>query len=370
MGKRIKKMVYWLVGLVVALVVAAFAYLQHPKFGHLPEGKRLAQIEQSPNYRDGEFHNLIDTPMFTEDKSFMQVLFENLRSSGERLRPLDNIPALKTDLKALDPSEDTIVWLGHSSFYAQLAGRRILIDPVFSEGAAPIGVFNQAYAGTSDYSAEDMPPIDVLLITHDHWDHLDYPSIDSLKPKVAQVIAPLGIGAYFEQWGYNDEFVHEGDWFQSFELGEGMRVHLIPARHYSGRMLTRRKTLWTGFVLETPEQRWLFSGDSGYGPHFAEIGERFGGFDFATLDSGQYDPRWAYIHMNPEEAVQAAQDLRANAVLPSHVGRFTLAKHAWDEPFKRFVAASEGQDFRLLTPMIGEPIRPADGGQKFERWWE
>ncbi|WP_454016864.1 MBL fold metallo-hydrolase [Azospirillum sp. Marseille-Q6669] len=143
-----------------------------------------------------------------------------------------------------------------------------------------------------------------------------------------------------------------------------------PARHYSRRLLTRNKTLWTGYALDTPARRILFSGDSGYGPHFAEIGRRFGSFDLAVLDGGQYDRRWAHIHIFPEEAAQAAEDLHAVALLPGRVGRFTIAKHAWDEPFKRITAASEARPYRLLTPLIGEPVFPGDKDQHFSSWWE
>ena len=149
----------------------------------------------------------------------------------------------------------------------------------------------------------------------------------------------------------------------------GLRVHVLPARHYSGRMLTRNKTLWVAFALESTQRRLFFSGDSGYGPHFREIGERFGGFDLVALDMGQYDQRWAYIHMTPEEAARAADDLRTRTLLPAHVGRFSIARHAWDEPFERIATASEGKSYRLSTPRIGEPLDLRDEGQQFSRWW-
>ncbi|MBD3642061.1 MAG: MBL fold metallo-hydrolase [Marinobacter sp.] len=371
MGKRSRMVSYWVVGFVVILVVSAVAYLQHPKFGRLPEGERLAEIERSPNYSGDGFQNLVDTPMFAGDKTFFQVLFENLNSSGERLEPVSGIPSVQTDLNALDPREDVVVWLGHSSFYVQLNGQRILIDPVFSTGAAPLPFLNQAYAGTHDYAADDIPAVDALLITHDHWDHLDYPSVQRLKPKVRQVLAPLGVGSYFQGWGYDASIIREGDWFDRFDLVGNVRVHLIPARHYSGRLLTRGKTLWAGFVLETPDRRILFSGDSGYGPHFTEIGKRFGGFDFVALDSGQYDPRWPYIHMTPEEAVAAAEELNARSMMPAHVAKFTLARHSWDEPFERITVASEAKGFDLLTPMIGEPVQlDGEGFERFGSWWQ
>jgi L-ascorbate metabolism protein UlaG (beta-lactamase superfamily) len=145
---------------------------------------------------------------------------------------------------------------------------------------------------------------------------------------------------------------------------------VLPARHYSGRLLTRNKSLWAGYAITTAGRRIFVSGDSGYGPHFAEIGHRFGGFDLVVLDTGQYDEQWPYIHMTPEEAAHAAQDLQADALLPGHVGKFSLARHSWDAPFRRIAAASEGRSYRLLTPMIGSPILLDDRQQRFSRWWE
>jgi L-ascorbate metabolism protein UlaG (beta-lactamase superfamily) len=359
-----------LVVFVASLSVGACVYIQHPKFGKLPEGDRLEIIKKSPNYADGEFRNLLATPMFADDSTFLSVLVSNLLSRPERLQPNGPLPSVKTDLKTLDGDRDTVVWLGHSSYFVQLGGNRILVDPVFSAVAAPVSFSTRAFEGTGVYTAEDMPEIDHLLITHDHWDHLDYPSVTALEPKVRKVIAGLGVGAYFEHWGYAKEKIREADWFTVLELERGFTIHVLPARHYSRRLLTKNKTLWTGFALETAGRRIFFSGDSGYGPHFPEIGGNFDGFDLVVLDMGQYDERWPYLHMTPEEAAQAAEALRAKALLPAHVGRFSIARHSWDEPFKRIAAASEGKQYRLLTPRIGEPVYLEDGNQRFSRWWE
>ena len=217
---------------------------------------------------------------------------------------------------------------------------------------------------------EDMPSIDVLLVTHDHWDHLDYPSARALLPKVEQVVVGLGVGAFFDRWGYPADRIHEADWNDVLELVPGLRIHVLPARHYSGRMLTRNKTLWVAFALEAPQRRLFFSGDSGYGPHFREIGERFGGFDLVALDMGQYDKRWAHIHMFPEQAAQAVDDLRAKAVLPAHIGRFSIAAHDWDEPFKQLEKASRGKPYRLHMPRIDEAVPLAGQAQPLDAWWE
>lgn len=370
MKKKLIKMMWALPAVLGLLSVGACAYIQHPKFGQLPEGDRLDVIQQSHNYAEGEFRYPIATPTLTGDSGLFKVLLSNLFTKTVRPKPSVALPSIKTDLKVLDPAKDTVVWMGHSSYFVQLSGKRILIDPVFSVSAAPVSFANKAFEGTSIYTADDMPAIDYLLITHDHWDHLDYPSVTALKPKVRHVVTGLGVGGYFEQWGYAKEKIHEADWNATVKLDEGFNIHVLPARHYSGRLLTRNKTLWSAFALETSTRRIFFSGDTGYGPHFPEIGRKFKGFDLAVLDTGQYDARWAYIHMNPEEAVRAANDLQAKQLLPAHVGRFTLAKHPWDEPFQRITTAGEVAQLRVATPRIGEALNLDDKNQRFSRWWE
>jgi L-ascorbate metabolism protein UlaG (beta-lactamase superfamily) len=312
--RLLRVMLIGLLALVAVLALGACAYLQHPKFGTYPEGERLEVIQRSPHFSDGVFRNLVATPILADDKGTLSVLVGNLLHRVENLRPDVPIPVVKTDLKALDAAQDTVVWLGHSSYFVLFAGKRILIDPVFSLYAAPVSFSTQAFDGTSIYTAEDMPEIDVLLITHDHWDHLDHATLTALEPKIGRAFTPLGVGAHFEYWGYTREKIHEADWFGKMELNDGLVIHVVPARHYSGRLLTRNKTLWAGFVLESKQRRILFGGDSGYGPHFKELARRFGGFDLVALDMGQYDARWPYIHMTPEEAARAAEELRTNAL--------------------------------------------------------
>ncbi len=370
MKKRLYIALFSLLALAALVAIGGCVVLNQPRFGKLPNGAQRKRFEQSPNYRDGQFRYTIPTPLFSGDEGMLSVILGGRSDRSERLVPESPIPVLRTDLKALKPSEDTVVWFGHSSWFIQLGGKRILIDPVFSEYAAPFPSMNKAFEGTSIYSAEDMPEIDALLISHDHWDHLDYATAMALKPKAKRVICPLGLGASFARWGFADDVVSEGDWHDRITLGDDVTVHLLPARHYSGRGLQKNRTLWAGFALETQHRRIFFSGDSGYGPHFAELGKAFGGFDLALLDCGQYDRRWAYIHMTPEEAVQAAEDLGAQAVMPAHVGRFTIANHAWDEPFKRLKEASQGRPYRLLAPRIGEPATLNDTPLHFPDWWE
>ncbi len=359
-----------LVLLFAGISVGAGVYVQHPKFGLPPEGDRLAIVEKSPNYANGEFRNPIATPMFADGHSFASVVASSLLSRPERLKPSAPLPSVKTDLKTLNAGQDTVIWLGHASFFVQLGGKRILIDPVFSPAAAPVPYSTRAFDGTNRYRADDMPEIDYLLITHDHWDHLDYATVTALAPKVKKVVTGLGVGANIEHWGYAKEKIHEADWFARLEQDDGFSIQLVPARHYSGRLLTKNKTLWTGFVLEHAGRRLLFSGDTGYGPHIAEIGRKFSGFHLVALDMGQYDERWPYLHMTPEEAAQAAVELQGKVLLPAHVGRFSIARHPWDEPFQRIAAASEDKPYRLLTPRIGEPITIDNQEQRFDPWWK
>ena len=362
-----------LIGLLIVLACLAaggFLYLQQAKFGRLPQGGELAELARSPNYQDGEFRNLEPIPEIVRENGFFGAWMKFLFSSDERRVPSTPLPAVKTDLKSLDLDSDTVIWLGHSSYYMHLNGKRILVDPVFSDHAAPISLVNRAFPGSSLYTAEDMPDIDYLLITHDHWDHLDYPSVTALRSRVGKVFCPLGVDVTLEYWGYAPEQIQAGDWYTAWEAGESLTVHILPARHFSGRLLTRNKTLWAAFALETPERRIFLSGDSGYGAHFEDIGRRFDGFDLVILDNGQYNEDWRYVHMMPEDAAQAAEDLRAQALLPAHVGRFSIAYHSWDDPFIRLANASLGRSYRLLTPIIGEPVNLAGQPREFSRWWE
>lgn len=276
----------------VCLGAGACAVFNQAKFGKPPEGERLARVSASPHYRDGEFHNTVATPTLVEGQSTFTILVNDLFTGKVRPRPAQPLPTERPDLASLALDNDLVIWLGHSGYYMQLAGNRILVDPVFSDHGAPFSFLNKTFSGTDLYSAADMPEIDYLIISHDHWDHLDHATVADLLPKVKVAVMPLGVGAHFAHWGYPAEKLVEADWNTALRFENDLTVHVTPARHYSGRLFAKNKTLWAGFVLETPERRIFFSGDSGYGPHFADIAGRFDGFDLAALDGGQYDPRW------------------------------------------------------------------------------
>lgn len=354
----------------VAILLTACATLNRPQFGNLPEQARLERIKQSPHYVHDEFAYPIATPMLRDGESTLKIFWDNFWAEEKQTVPTQALPTVKTNLLALNPHQDVVIWLGHSAYYIQLAGKRILIDPVLSDHAAPFSFLVKAFKGTTLYKPEDIPEIDYLLISHDHYDHLDYATVTQLKDKVKNVVVPLGIGSHFEYWGYPLSKIHENDWFNTLRTDTGLNIHTLPARHYSGRTFSRNKTLWASYALETPTHKIYFGGDSGYGPHFKEIGTKLGNFDMVMLDSGQYDPRWPLIHMMPEEAIQAAIDLNAKAILPMHIGRFALSSHAWNEPFKRIANASKNAPLTLLTPKIGQPAWLDDQVNKFSHWWE
>src|SRR5690606_7477047 len=236
-----------LFSIVLVLVIAIVAYVQQPKFGIAPSGDRLELLQQSPNYKDGKFQNLSFTPSLSEGYSMVGVFYDFFFTKFPRTKPTDRIPSVKTDLKQIPLTENVLVWFGHSSYYIQLNGKRFLIDPVFSGNASPIPNSNKSFKGSEVYSAEDMPDIDFLLISHDHYDHLDYETILKLKPKVKQVICGLGVGSHLEHWEFEDSKVTEKDWNQEIELTGGITLHTTPARHFSGRSFTRNNTLWLSY---------------------------------------------------------------------------------------------------------------------------
>jgi len=365
----IKKILLALLLCSALVFIGIVIFLQHPMFGRTPNETSLERIHSSPNYVNGQFQNLIDTPMNSEEGRSAS-LWEYFFTKKERLVPTDPIPTIKTNLMALDRTKDIVVWLGHSSYFIQLGGKRIMIDPVLSSYASPVPFLNKSFGGTNIYTPEDIPEIDYLLISHDHWDHLDYPTITALKPKIKNIITGLGVGAYFEQWGFENKQIHEADWFSTIELEKDFVIHVLPARHFSGRLLTRNKTLWTGFAIETTGRCIFYSGDSGYGPHFKKIGDMFNGFDLVIMENGQYDKSWPYIHMMPEEVGKAAENLKGKALLAGHLGKFAIANHPWDEPLKRITKASQNKSYTLLTPVIGDQIEIGNREQGFTNWWE
>ncbi len=362
-------MIIILISLVLS-ALAGFAFLQHPKFGKNPTGKRLERIIKSPNYQNNAFQNLHPTPMLAEDASYFKVMKEFLFGEKKHKTPSQKLPGIKINLHQLDANQNILVWFGHSSYYMQLDGKKFLVDPVFSGAASPFSFMVNAFNGTDLYTVEDFPSIDYLIITHDHWDHLDYETILKLKSKTSKVICALGVGEHLAYWGYDETLITELDWNESASLEMGFAITALPARHFSGRSLVRNKSIWNSFALQTPTQKIYLGGDSGYDTHFAEIGKTHGPFDLAILENGQYDQSWRYIHMLPDQVLVAAKELKAKRLFPVHNSKFALANHNWNEPLIAISALNNHSQIPLVTPIIGEPVYLEDTTQTFSKWWE
>lgn len=353
--------------IIIIIISGILIFMTRPQFGKLPTGEELERVKHSLNFREGKFQNMHHTPDLAEGVSYYTVMRKFFFGKSKRSKPASILPFIKEDLQKLPADKNVLVWFGHSSYFLQIDGRKILVDPVFSGSVSPIRFMAKSFKGTDIYSAADMPDIDYLFITHDHWDHLDYDTMLKLKPKVKTVITGLGVPAHLRRWGFDKKIIIEKDWNEEV-LETGFMVNTVTGRHFSGRGFKRNQSIWLSFVLITPTMKIFIGGDSGYDTHFKEIGERFGVFDLAILECGQYNEYWKYIHMMPEEVVQAAIDLRAKKLIPVHWGKFSIALHSWDEPVIRVTAEAKRRNVSLITPVPGK-ITDLNNSYSTE-WWK
>jgi len=356
--------------LLLFILIAFFIITNLPVFGRLPKGLRLEKIHHLANYRDGALQNLSETPMQPESVSFFKILKAFFFEKHPDKVPDKALPFILPNING-DPKSDTpeIIWFGHSSYLIKIDGLRILVDPVFSKTPSPFSfIGSKAFLGTDVVKAEEFKNIDLLIITHDHYDHLDYNSILKIAPQVKTIVTSLGVGEHLEKWGIKADKINELCWEESITLFSSVKLTAVPARHFTGRKFKRNQTLWSAFVLKTENYQLFLGGDSGYDTHFAKIGEEFGPFDLALLECGQYNAYWPYIHMFPEETVQAAIDLKAKVLMPVHWGKFSLAMHPWNEPIKRVVLAAAANQLPLVTPKLGETII-LNEYLPTENWW-
>jgi L-ascorbate metabolism protein UlaG (beta-lactamase superfamily) len=344
--------------LLLLLVAAAFINLS-PEFGGTPSKAQLAAYAASGHYREGEFVNQLPTEVMTGTSTLAMLrkfLFTHVANKTPAaplaVQPLDSLTIVRKDSSLL-----RVTWFGHSASLVEIAGHNILLDPMLSLTMGPSALLTpDRYSPALPITPAQLPPIAAVLISHDHYDHLDYHTISQIKDKVAGFYVPLGVGAHLVAWGVAPARIHEMSWGDSVQL-PGLRIVCTPSRHFSGRGLSNRNsTLWSSWVLKGSKKRVFYSGDGGYGPHFQAIGASHGPFDLALMECGQYDAQWSQIHMMPEQSVQAARDVRAQAMLPVHWGAFTEANHAWTEPVERAAAAAARQHLPLATPRLGEPL--------------
>lgn len=341
---------YFILGAAAALAAAGgFSWDLWRKFGSLPD-----KAPDSPHWQNGAFANLPDDyvyPNLDREPLYSGGWLKFALARADDRYPPGQVPSRRINLHDLEDGD--FVWLGHSSFLVRLAGKTVCIDPVLSGRASPVPFTIPAWPGSTPYAPEDFPYIDYLCISHDHWDHLDYRAVTRLQ--YGHVLCGKGVEAHFGSWGLPGPRIF--DWYDEWRDG-GIKFVFVPSRHFSGRGFTRNQSLWGGFVLDAGSGgRLYFTGDGGYGNHFAYIGKRYGPFEIAFPDSGQYNRAWAGVHMFPEQAVMAARAAGARLACPAHIGKFTLSWHPWDEPVARFRKYAEETGTKFMLPVIGEKRR-------------
>ncbi len=340
------------------------------QFGGKVTKKLIEQYRQSQNWKDGKFQNLEETSLHISLSKMPGIIYRQFKGKAQR-EPFKPLPVLPLDKSALlrGPETPKMVWYGHSALMLYLSGKTLLIDPMLGPNASPIGpVTTKRYSTGTLSLIDDFPEIDLILLTHDHYDHLDYDSIRKLKGKTKKYFVALGVKRHLVRWGIDPTLVTEFDWWDQ-AVFENIQVTFTPSRHFSGRGLSdRAKSLWGGWAFKTANRNFWFSGDGGYGPHFKEIGEKLGPFDFGWLECGQYNEHWHPIHMFPEEAVSAALDARAAVVMPVHWAGFSLAPHHWKEPVERFTAAAALKKIAYFVPALGELVNLNELNMR--TWWK
>lgn len=323
-------------------------------------------VAGSPRFTRGRFHNTLPSPMM-KSANAVDGLLRQWHEQRHNGHPVNPVPLAVPDLP-VDAGELAVTWFGHASALLEIDGRRVLLDPVWGERVSPSPVLGPARLHAAPVPLEYLPPVDAVVISHDHYDHLDLPSVRTLlHTQTAPFVVPIGIGAHLRTWGVPESRIVELDWDERTTVGE-LTLTCTEARHFSGRFLARDTTLWASWAITGPRHRVFFGGDSGYTPAFAGIGARLGPFDLTMLPVGAYNPAWQAIHMDPEEAVRAHGDLGGEVLLPIHWATFNLAFHRWAEPVQRARVAARRHGVRLVVPRPGErvdvtaPPEPTD-------WW-
>lgn len=356
---------------ILVLVTAVMIILRClPAFGANPYVRKTQAFNSSPNYRQGKFVNLKPASGKVSGSIVVTIMRERARNRSQ-LRPPHPLKVYRLDRSYLRADQRCqVIWLGHSTILLRMAGQLLLLDPMLGQTPSPLPPLGgQRYSRKAPVDAADLPFIDAVLVSHDHYDHLDYGTIRKLRNRVGQFFVPLGVGSHLERWGIPPEKIRECDWWDEIEYGS-LHFSCTPARHFSGRTITGRDTtLWCSWVITGPDARVFFSGDGGYGPHFKQIGDKYGPFDLTLMECGQYDKLWSAIHMMPEQTVEAHIDLRGKLLLPIHWAAFTLALHSWDDPIERVIRAAAGRNQQVTTPRMGQPVIIGDADYPRSAWW-
>ncbi len=378
-GIWVAKILKWffitLGALFLFLLIVGLAFLNFsPQFGGTVSDEQKEIYAATGHYEEDIFINNEEIVMEMNCHSITAMVKETM-NPDPNVAPDHNIEVVKINPQSLLNLPDSltrITWLGHSSFLIEMEEKKILLDPVFGQYAAP-----HPWLGRKRFNREmpimiaDLSNIDAVIISHDHYDHLDYPSIKELKDKTNHFFVPLGVGNHLKRWDISEEKISELDWWQEAQY-EDLKIIFTPSRHMSGRGLTDQSaTLWGSWIIQSKDRNIYFSGDGGYGKHFREIGQKYGPFDIGLMECGQYNELWRDVHMMPEESVMAAIDVKAKLIVPIHWGAFALATHSWTDPIERITQAARKMNVPIATPQMGEPVQlPNSLSTHYDEWWE
>jgi L-ascorbate metabolism protein UlaG (beta-lactamase superfamily) len=371
--KIFKLIMLTLIAVVLIVSIGAYVFFQTaPQIGKAAEGPRLDRMKAAVNYKDGKFVNTVTTNMDIPFSTLRKVLAHHMFADKTQKEPQETIRTIPFDpMEFASDAGIVVTWFGHSSLLIRIEKTTILIDPVLVGERASMFPFMGPKRFDYDHhiELEELPSIDFVLISHDHYDHLDYPTIKKLANKIPKFYMPLGIGAHLEHWGVPSENIIELEWWDEVDLGN-LKLALTPTRHFSGRAIRDRfNTLWGSWAIIGNKKRLYFSGDSGYFPGFKEIGEKYGPFDLTFMECGAYNEGWSEIHMFPEETAQAHLDVKGKLLMPIHWGKFDLSLHPWRESVRRLTKKAREEQIQLVTPEVGQMISISDA-TSYSAWWE
>lgn len=353
--------------IIATIFISHSLYAQFGSFGRSPNKKKRALYEKSKHFKEGRFVNEVHTEVMVVP--FKQVIKDQRASKHVEKTPNGTIPVRQLQSSEFSGKSDSLKfwWLGHSTVILELDQKRILIDPVLCKRAAPFQWIGPKRYHPAPIKAEDLPQVDAILISHDHYDHLDYKTVKKIAKRNIKWHVPLGVGAHLEKWGVHDSNIIEMDWWQEKSLGS-LKIVATPARHFSGRgMFDKAKAFWASWTVIGQKQRFYYSGDTGLSEHFKNIGNKYGPFDLSIIQIGAYNKNWPYIHMFPEEAITALNMLKSKTILPVHWGTFNLAMHKWDEPVERLIKGAD-KTMTIISPIPGEMVSFSRSLPQ-ERWW-
>jgi len=367
--KQINRIIQFLVLIAGLLLLTACS-----AFGKDPEGKHLEKIQSSPNFNKEKetFVNrrpdILDT--MRKGQSMVKLTFEFLFGGQKHRAPSEKLPDVKPDVTEFLKKSDKLkfIWFGHSTFLINFDDTIILFDPIFSTAASPVSFAVKRFQPPV-LKLDELPEIHYIVISHDHYDHLDMETIQFFKTKKTKFITPLGVSSHIKEWGIEDERLTELDWWDVIQT-DNLEFILTPAQHFSGRKGSNQmKTLWGSWIVRSKNQSMYFSGDSGFDTHFKTIGDKYGPFDITFIENGQYDLKWKEVHVLPEETAQAFIDLKGRRLVPVHWGMFDLSLHSWHDPIERLEKEAEKRNLNLLTPKFGQLVK-LEEETIFEKWWK